>query len=110
MGIFNSWWVVLHDGVHHIAPNQGVILGIVIGLVFGWMAGSIVSVLIGALGASIAFIAVDTLWPVIFSHQPFVMPTFNGPFWHFLLALYGAFLLIIGVVFLIKLLVSNIRG
>ena len=79
MELFNTWWAIIRDGLHHIAPIQGLIIG----LIFGWMAGSIGSVIFGALGASVVYVAVDTFWPVVFWHKPFVMPVFDMPFWHF---------------------------
>ena len=106
MEVFNYWWAIIRDGLHHIAPIQGLIIG----LIFGWMASSIASVVFGALGASVVYVAVDTLWPVVFQHKIFAMPVFNAPFWHFFLALYFAFLVIVALIYIVKQVIESVRG
>jgi hypothetical protein len=106
MDLFNTWWAIIRDGLHHIAPIQGLIIG----LIFGWMASSIGSVIFGALGASVVYVAVDTLWPVVFQHKTFALPVFDTPFWHFFLALYFAFLVIVALIYIVKQVVGSFRG
>lgn len=106
MDLINAWWAIIRDGVHHIQPVQFVIIG----LIFGWMASSVGAVVFGSLAASVLYIAVDRLWPVIFQHQTFAMPAFNTEFWHFFLSLFFAFLVIVAVVYIARQIVDSIRG
>ena len=64
----------------------------------------------GSLAASVLYVAVDRLWPVVFQHQTFAMPAFNTEFWHFFLSLYFAFLVVVAVVYIVKQIVESIRG
>jgi hypothetical protein len=106
MDLINAWWAIIRDGVHHIQPVQFVIIGLIV----GWMASSLGAVVFGSLGASVVYIAVDRLWPVLFNHQTFTMPAFDSAFWHFFLSLFFAFLVIVGVVYIARQLVDSIRG
>ena len=104
--VFDTWWGIIRDGLHHINPLQGLIIA----LLFGFTAGSATGVLIGALGASIAYIVVDVLWPVVFYHTTFAMPVMDTPFWHFFLALYFAFLVVIALIYIVRSVISSMRG
>jgi hypothetical protein len=106
MDLINAWWAIIRDGVHHIQPLQFVIIG----LIAGWLAGSLAGVVFGSLGASVVYIAVDRLWPVLFNQRTFAMPVFDSAFWHFFLSLYCAFLVIVAVVYIARQLVDSIRG
>jgi hypothetical protein len=106
MDLINAWWAIIRDGVYHIQPIPFVIIG----LIFGWMASSVGAVIFGALGASVVYIAVDRLWPVVFHQQTFVMPVFNAAFWHFFLSLSFSFLVIVAVIYIIRQIIDSIRG
>ena len=66
MDLLDSWWAIIRDGLYHIPPIQFVIIG----LLFGWMTSSIIAAIFGAVFASVVYLAVDVLWPVVFNHQP----------------------------------------
>lgn len=106
MDVIDAWWAIIQDGVRHINPIQGLIIGVI----FGLMANSLVSVVFGSLAASAAYVAVNALWPVLFDHKPFAMPVMNSAFWHFFLALYFAFLVITGLFFIVKSIIAGVRG
>ncbi len=104
--IFDTWWGIIRDGLTHINPVQGLIIGVL----FGWTATNWGRVLIGALLAAVVYVAVDVLWPVLFHHQPFLFPAFDTPFWHFFIALYFAFLVVVAFVYIIKNVIESMRG
>jgi hypothetical protein len=104
--VFDTWWAIIRDGLHHINPIQGLIIG----LLFGWAARGIIGVVFGAFAAAVVYIAVDVLWPVLFDHKTFHMPEMDTPFWHFFLALTFAFLVIIALIAIIRSVIESIRG
>ena len=106
MDILDTWWAIIRDGVFHIHPVQFVIIG----LLFGIMASSIPSAIFSAAFASVIYIAVDALWPVIMDHKLFVMPVFDAPFWHFFLSLFLAFLVVTLAIFILKSILESVRG
>jgi hypothetical protein len=105
MNILTTWWGIIHDGIMHIKPLQGVIIAIL----FGLLANSFGAVLVAPLLGAAAYVAVDGALPML-SGKPFVMPVFDTPFWHFFVALYVAFLVVAVVIFAIRSIVSGIRG
>ncbi|MBV8976342.1 MAG: hypothetical protein JO261_03760 [Alphaproteobacteria bacterium] len=106
MELLDTWWAIIRDGLHHINTIQLVIIALLI----GFMASSVVSVIAGALAGAVAYIAVDVLWPVVFQHQPFAMPVMDRAFGHFFVALYFAFLLVIALVYVVRSIISGVRG
>ena len=106
MDILDSWWAIIRGGLYHINPIQFVIIG----LIFGLMTSSIVSAIFGAVMASVVYLAVDALRPVILEHKVFAMPPIDAPFWHFFLSLSLAFLVVTLAVFIVKSIVSSLRG
>ena len=106
MDIVDNWWAIIRDGLYHIHPIQFVIIGIL----FGFMARTIGAAIFGAIFASVIYIAVDVLWPVVVNHQPFLMPVMDTPFWHFFLSLTLAFLVVTLVVYILRSIVDSIRG
>jgi hypothetical protein len=106
MDLLDTWWAIIRDGLYHIHPIQFVIIG----LLFGIMTSSIVSAIFGAAFASVVYIAVDALWPVIVDHKLFAMPVFDAPFWHFFLSLFFAFLIVTLAVFIVKSIIESLRG
>lgn len=104
--VFNTWWAIIRDGLHHINPIQGLIIG----LLFGWFANGIIGVVFGAFAAAFVYIAVDALWPVLFYHKTFHLPVLDTPFWHFFLALAFAFLVIIALVHIVRNVIDSMRG
>jgi large-conductance mechanosensitive channel len=105
MDIVNTWWGVIHDGILHIKPLQGAIIGIL----FGLLANSFGAVLVAPLLGAAAYVAVDGARPML-SGKPFAMPVFDTPLWHLFLSLYVAFLVIAAVIFTVRSIVSVIRG
>ncbi|HTT99860.1 MAG TPA: hypothetical protein VMF58_17555 [Rhizomicrobium sp.] len=106
MDLVDTWWAIIRDGLYHIHPIQFV----VIGLLFGIMASSIVSAIFGAVFASVVYLAVDVLWPVVFNHQVFALPVMDAPFWHFFVSLTFAFLIVTLAIFIVKSIFESIRG
>ncbi|MBV9992653.1 MAG: hypothetical protein JOZ72_15345 [Alphaproteobacteria bacterium] len=104
--IFDTWWSIIRDGLNHINPIQGLIIGLLV----GWAATSIIGVVFGAFAASAIYIVIDLLKPVIFDHKTFHLPVFDTAFWHFFFALYFAFLVIIALVSIIRNVIESIRG
>src|ERR1700754_4679016 len=95
---FDTWWAIIRDGLTHINPIQGLILA----LIFGWMASSIVSAVFGAFAASVVYVLIDVLKPVVLEHKDFAMPVFGEPFWHFFAALFFAFLVVIALIAIVR--------
>jgi len=106
MSHVTDWWSIVHDGILHIKPIQG----LVIGILFGLLANSFGAVFVAPLLAAIAYVAVDAMIPMVTAHKPFVMPVFDTAFLHAFVSLYIAFLVIVAVVFAIKSVISSIRG
>ncbi|HVU21761.1 MAG TPA: hypothetical protein VHE09_13600 [Rhizomicrobium sp.] len=106
MDIIDSWWAIIRDGLYHINPIQFVIIG----LLFGFGARSIGAAVFGAVFASVVYIAVNVLWPVVVNRQPFAMPVLDTPFWHFFLALTFAFLVVTLLFFIVRSIIDSIRG
>jgi hypothetical protein len=106
MDLLDTWWAIIRDGLYHIHPVQFVIIG----LLFGWMAKNFPAAIFGAVFASIVYIAVDILWPVLFNHAVFALPALDTPFWHFFVSLTFAFLVVTLAVFIVKSIIESIRG
>jgi len=104
--LLDTWWSFIRDGLNHVSP----LLALIIALIFGMGASSFMSVLLGALGAAVIYVVIDALWPVVFHHQAFVMPVMNSAFGHFFLSLFLAFLVLIGLIYIVKSAVAGIRG
>jgi len=106
MNLIDTWWAIIRDGFNHIHLIQFVIIG----LLFGWFSSSIPSAIFSAVFASVVYLAVDVLWPVIFNHAVFALPAFDTPFWHFFVSLTFAFLVVTLAVFILKSIFESIRG
>jgi len=104
--VFDTWWAIIRDGLTHINPIQGLVLG----LIFGWVASSIIGVVFGAFAASVIYVAIDALKPVIFEHKDFHFPALTTPFWHFFAALYFAFLVVIALIHIVRNVFESMRG
>lgn len=104
--LFDTWWGIIRDGLNHINPIQGLIIG----LLFGYTATSLIGVVFGAFAASVVYIAVDALKPVLFDHKTFHLPVFDTPFWHFFFALFFAFLVVIALVHIVRNVIASMRG
>ena len=105
MDIVNTWWGIIHDGILHIKPIQGAIIGIL----FGLLANSYGAVVVAPLLGTAAYVAVDSALPML-SGKPFAMPDFDTALWHFLVAIYVAFFVLTGVIFAIRSTISAFRG
>lgn len=103
---FDTWWAIIRDGLTHINPIQGLILA----LIFGWTAGTIAGVVLGAFGASVVYVLIDLLKPVVFDHKPFLWPVFDTAFFHFFAALYFAFLMVIALIAILRAVIDSMRG
>lgn len=106
MELFDTWWAIIRDGLNHINPIQGLIIG----LLAGFAASTVAGVVFGALGASIVYVLVDLIKPVLFDHKAFQLPVFNTAFWHFFLALYFAFLVIVALIYVVRSIIAAARG
>jgi hypothetical protein len=106
MDILDSWWAIIRDGLYHIHPIQFVIIG----LLFGWLSSSAIGAIFSAIFASVVYIAVDLLWPVVFEHKLFAMPVFDTAFWHAFLSLSFAFPVVTLAVYILKSIVESLRG
>jgi hypothetical protein len=103
---FANWWAIVRDGLNHINPIQG----LVIGLLMGFAASNIVGIVFGAFAGSAIYILVDALKPVVFDHKSFHMPVFDTAFWHFFFALYFAFFVLIALIAVVRNLIDSMRG
>ncbi len=106
MNLVDSWWAIIRDGLYHINPIQFVIIG----LLFGFMARTVGAAVFGAVFASVVYIAVNVLWPVVVNHQPFVAPVFDTLFWHFFLSLALAFLVVTLAFYILRSIIESIRS
>ncbi|HWA89205.1 MAG TPA: hypothetical protein VG889_04175 [Rhizomicrobium sp.] len=104
--VFATWWAIIREGLHHINPIQGLILGVL----FGFTASSLIGIVFGAFAASAVYVAIDALKPVVLDHKTFHLPVLDTPFWHFFLALYFAFFVLIALIVVVRQLIDSMRG
>ncbi len=71
---------------------------------------SIIGVVFGAFAASVLYVVIDIFKPVVLDHKPFHGPVLDTPFWHFFLALYFAFFLIVALISIVRAVVASMRG
>lgn len=104
--LWDEFWHIFREGLPHI----NLIQGLVIALIGGLMVQSFLGLFVVALVAVIIHILADALIPVVTAHATFMLPTMDHAFWHYALTLYVAYLVVIGAIFLVKLLFAAVRG
>jgi hypothetical protein len=106
IGIDHTWnlfWDYFRQGLPHI----NLLLGIVIALVGGMMVGSVFGLFAISLLAVIALILAEALIPMVFDHSGFVLPALNNSFMHTAISLYVAYFVVIGAIFVVRLILSS---
>lgn len=96
---WNEFWTYFREGLQHLNPIQG----LVIALIGGLMVSSLIRLFFVALLAVIIHLTADALIPVVMNHATFEVPAFDHAFWHYGITLYAAYLVVIGAVYLIRL-------
>lgn len=104
--LWDAFWVYFHQGLPHLNFVQGIVIAIVGGL----MVRSIASLFAVAFLAVIVHILADALIPTVMASAPFVLPPLNAAFLHYVVTLYIAYLVVIGVIYVIKEIFSAVRG
>jgi hypothetical protein len=103
---WNEFWDFFRQGLAEVNPIQA---GIIV--LLGMMAvSSFIGLFIAAALSVVIHIIVSTLLPVFLDHKDFAAPKMDAAFWHFALSLYILYFVVIGVLFLIKLLIQRARG
>jgi hypothetical protein len=104
---WNEFWDYFRQGLPHI----NVVLGIVIALMGGMMVASLAGLFIMALLAVAIHVLAEAVIPMVFDHQPFVLPAMNNnAFLHYAISLYIAYFVVIGAIFLVRLLLASAGG
>jgi hypothetical protein len=102
---WNEFWNYFHQGLPHI----NILLGIIIALVGGMMVGSVLGLFVMALLAVAAHVLIEALIPVVMNHAAFVLPAMNSGFYHYALSLYIAYFVVMGAIFVIRLIFASVR-
>ncbi len=104
--LWNEFWTFFREGLQHLNPIQG----LVIALIGGLMASSFLGLFVMALLAVIIHVIADALIPVVMSHATFALPPFDEAFWHYAITLYIAYLVVIGAIFIVRLIFGVARA
>jgi hypothetical protein len=99
-----AFWLIIRNGILHIHPIQFAIIAILAGVVLPRIA----LVVFAALGASVVYVLVSAILPTL-TGADFVKPHLNHAFWYFFMSDAIAFAVAIGVVYLLKSQVMNLR-
>jgi hypothetical protein len=102
---WNDFWNYFQQGLPHI----NILLGIIIALVGGMIVGSLPSLFVVALLAVVVHVAVEAIIPAMQHHAPLVLPTFNNGFAHYAISLYIAYFVVIGAIFLLRVILAGAR-
>ena len=103
---WNDAWAFFHEGMDHIKPIQG----LVIGVLFVLMAGSITSLFILPALAAIVYITADAMIPALVNHIDLALPRFDAHLWHVFLTLYCVYFVAAAVVFGIRTLSESLHS
>ena len=101
---WNEFWVYFHQGL----PQINILLGIVIALVGGMMVGSLFGLFVTALLAVIVHVLAEAIIPMVLNHALFVLPAMNNGFLHTAISLYIAYFVVIGAIYVFRLILSNV--
>jgi hypothetical protein len=104
--LWDEFWAFFHEGL----PHLNLIQGLVIALIGGLMVSSFVGLFFTALIAVIVYILADALIPVVMNHAAFKLPVFDHAFFHYALALYIAYFVVIGAIYVVRLMFAAVRG
>ena len=99
MDYFQQFLDYVREGFSHVNAVQGLIIALFATFLMPrW--GRLWFI---ALGATVVHILADIMLPVIVNHAEFVLPQIvEPPFWHYVLALYLGYLVVIAFLFFIK--------
>jgi hypothetical protein len=100
---WNEFWTFFREGLNHVNPVQ---VG-VIALLGAMATNSFVGLFIAAALSVVIHVLVSTLLPVLIDHKDFVAPVMDSAFWHYATSLFVLYLVVIGVLFLVKMLVQR---
>jgi len=104
--LWDEFWAFFHEGL----PHLNIIQGLVIALIGGLMVSSFVGLFIVALLAVVIHVLADALIPVVMNHAAFTLPVLDHAFFHYALTLYIAYFVVIGAIYLVRVLFASVRG
>ncbi|HTT99861.1 MAG TPA: hypothetical protein VMF58_17560 [Rhizomicrobium sp.] len=100
-----AFWLIIRNGIYHIQPIQFAVIAVLAGIVLP----RIVFIVPAAIGASLVYVLVNAILPTLGGAE-FVRPHLNHAFWYFFMSGAIAFTVAIGVVYLLKSLVTGLRN
>ncbi len=104
--LWNEFWTYFREGLQHLNPIQGLVIAIIGGL----MVTSVLGLFVMALLAVIVHVIADALIPVVMNHATFELPPFDEQFWHYAITLYVAYLVVIGAIYVVRLIFGLARA
>jgi hypothetical protein len=102
---WNQFWDYFRQGLPHI----NIVLGVVIALVGGMMVGSLPGLAVIALLAVAVHVLAEAVIPMVLNHSAFILPAMNNnSFMHYAISLYIAYFVVMGAIFVVRLLFSSV--
>jgi len=99
-----AFWLIIRNGIYHIHPIPFAVVGVLAGIALPRIG----FVVLAAIGASIVYVLVNAILPTLGGAE-FVRPHLNHAFWYFFMSDAITFTVAIGVVYLLKSLVTGLR-
>ena len=95
----NDFWNLLQEGFYSVNAVKGLVIALVAAIMLsGWKR-----LWVMALGATIIHEIATVMIPVVANHAAFRLPQIvQGPYWRHLLVLYVGYVIVIGVLYLVK--------
>jgi hypothetical protein len=100
-----AFWLIIRNGIYHIHPIQFAIVAVLAGIALPRI-GFIVP---AGIGASVIYVLVNLILPTL-GGAAFVRTHLNHAFWYFFMSDAIAFTVAIGVVYLLKSLLTGLRS
>lgn len=96
--------VYAREGFSEVNAGQGLIIAVIAALLMTRWSRYLVMVV----GAVVVNVVVDMLRPVLFAQAELRLPpVLEAAYWHYLLLLFAGFLIVIGILFLLKRVVTK---
>jgi hypothetical protein len=102
---WNQFWDYFRQGLPHI----NIVLGVVIALVGGMMVGSLPGLAVIALLAVAIHVLSEAVIPMVLHSATFTLPAMNDAFLHYAISLYIAYFVVIGAIYIVRLIFSGGR-
>ncbi len=100
-----AFWLIIRNGIYHIHPVPFAIVAVLAGVALPRIA----FVVVAAVGASIVYVLVNAILPTL-TGADFVMPHMNHAFWYLFMSDAVAFTVVVGLVYLLKSLVTGLSS